>query len=191
VCDFDDGSGETASVFQWHHVRRARTWHLCATCGVVIPAGADYWRNFSIIDRRPSTEKQCADCHGIGERFGTEHRWTPSPSYLLECVQGCVDSDGPDSKWVSVLERMQGTMIDVATVKKQLPQGWSLEECAGEIILLTETRRAVTIDGDGRFFQLGFGTHPPRPREMAAKYAGRGWATRLIDDAIRALGPAA
>lgn len=79
-------------------------------------------------------------------------------------------------------------MTNVEAIKKQLPEGWSAETRDNEITIVTATGRAVTIDVRGRFFQFGFGIHPPRPYPMAAKYVGRGWSGRLVVDAINALG---
>lgn len=106
MCDFYDGDVETVTVFEWQRVRRARVQHSCLTCDKMIVPGAGYWRNFSVVNCKASTEKQCESCHEIGAKFGEEHQWTPSPSYLLECVRGCVDSDGPGSPWAPMLERI-------------------------------------------------------------------------------------
>jgi hypothetical protein len=103
MCDLSDG--DNCSVFTWTRVTRSRKPHRCQSCNATVPAGSSYWRNFSVADGNASDAAQCDACHAISVTFGKEHQWTPVPGYLLECVQGCVDSEG-DERWGAALAQM-------------------------------------------------------------------------------------
>ena len=86
--------------------RKARKPHKCGACGTPIAIGEVYVRLFSVFDGYPTTDRWCAACHEVSERFTEAHHVTPPPQELQEVLREC-SRDEPGSEWRRDLYNME------------------------------------------------------------------------------------
>ena len=78
----------------------ARKQHVCDCCGGLIRIGAQYTRHFSVYDKAPTSEKMCATCAKVCERFVASHGQRSSPSTMRELLEECIGERDDDSwRW--------------------------------------------------------------------------------------------
>jgi hypothetical protein len=69
-------------------------------------------------------------------------------------------------------------------ISKRLPPGWTAERWSG-LVVISAAFDSITIDFVHREFR--YGTVVTGSPANTAKYTGRGWRERLLDDAVVAL----
>jgi hypothetical protein len=110
MCDLS--GEETAAVWSVLHPK-ARKEHRCDCCRGRIRPGERYMKVSAVYDGSASTEKACPRCRLALERFGKEHRYTPSPSsfeeYLAECVLWTKESR---VKWAPTLRALKARSVE-------------------------------------------------------------------------------
>jgi hypothetical protein len=91
-----------------HSKRKARKQHVCDGCGGPIRPGESYVHDSWLCDGKWESEKACAACDAVMAQFAAGHDGQPVPSYLAECLRGCINEMDPESaRWKPLLEALE------------------------------------------------------------------------------------
>jgi hypothetical protein len=86
----------------------ARKEHQCDCCDGTIRPGAEYTRHFSVFDGNPTSEKRCAPCTAMCERFRKAHGQLTTPSGMAQLLWDCVgEGDDESKRWRLELLNME------------------------------------------------------------------------------------